>query len=169
MQNDTKEHRAKLHSIINGSGNAFMVTRSPSHTGLHGRPMATAKVDETLDTIYFATGKDSGKVEELQRDPRIFLGYANSTGSEWATINGSAKVVDDKSLNHKLWSPIWKNWFSGPDDPNLVIIAVKPETAEYWDQGSKALAMVKFAIAAVTGKHINEGDHANVTLSAPKL
>jgi general stress protein 26 len=165
----TDNQRDKLRDILNGSSNAFMVTRSTSHTGLHGRPMATAKIEGDLDVIYFATQRDSGKVDELEKDPRVFLGYANSTGSDWATVNGSAKIIDDKALNKRLWQPIWKNWFSGPDDPNLVMIAVQPETAEYWDQGSKALALVKFAVAAVTGKHINEGDHAKVTLAAPKL
>jgi len=158
-----QEKRDKLGNIINDSKTAFMVSRTPEDT-LHGRPMATAEVGEDFNKIWFASRRESGKIEELKADNRVFLGYTNASGSEWASVNGRARIVDDRAKVQELWSPLWRNWFSGPDDPELILIEVHPETAEYWDSGSKAIAMVKFAIAAVTGKHLNEGEHERVNL-----
>ncbi|MNJ03839.1 hypothetical protein D3C73_1643250 [compost metagenome] len=38
------------------------------------------------------------------------------------------------------------------DDPNLVLIKVKADTAEYWETGSKT-KMVKRLFSKLTGKH----------------
>jgi general stress protein 26 len=159
-----KEQRKALYKIISAARSAFMVTKAPNGR-LHGRPMATAELEEDFDALWFATQRDSGKLEELRADNQVFLGYTSASGSEWATINGRVRVVDDKAKNHELWNSLWKTWFEGPDDPNLVLLEVMPETAEYWDAGSKALLWAKFAVAAVTGKPIDEGDHAKLDIN----
>ncbi|MFT3785021.1 MAG: pyridoxamine 5'-phosphate oxidase family protein [Tepidisphaeraceae bacterium] len=151
----------KVRSLINKIGTAFMVTHS-SGGQMHGRPMAVAEVKDGVESLWFATQRNSGKTEELASDDHVFLGFVNATGSDWVTVNGRGRIVDDRAKNRELWSPIWKNWFSGPEDPNLVLIEVTPESAEYWDNGSQAIAMLKFAVAAVTGKKMNEGDHGHV-------
>jgi len=157
------ETRAKLSKMVNGARTAFMVTRSGDH-GMHGRPMQTAEVTEDFQKLYFSNARDSGKTREIKNDDHVFLGYSNSSGAEWVCINGRARVVDDRAKIKELWNPIWKNWFKGPDDPNLVLIEVTPESAEYWDSGSQVIEMFKFAIAAVTGKHMDEGEHERVNL-----
>jgi general stress protein 26 len=159
------EQRATLRGIITSARVAVLVTRS-STGDLHGRPMATADVAEDIGRLWFATERNSAKVHELQADNRVFLGYTNHSGSEWATINGTARVIDDRQKAHDLWSPFWRNWFDGPDDPNLILIEVTPHFAEYWDSGSRIVSMVKFAVAALTGRHLDEGENARVDLGA---
>ena len=159
-----EERRRTLRKILNDAKTAFMVTRS-TDGGMHGRPMRTIQVDESLDTLWFPTDRNSGKVRELEASPDICLGYTNSSGSEWASVYGKAHIVDDRGKIHDLWSPIWKMWFTGPDDPNLTLIAVIPESAEYWDSGSQILQMIKFATSAITGKHFSEGENAHVNLA----
>lgn len=156
------EKRETLLKIINDGRTAFFVTEAGGV--LHGRPMANAKVEKDLRAIWFATRRDSGKIAEIRGDQKVLLGYANSGGSEWATVNGAAKLLDDKTKVKELWSPLWKNWFEGPDDPRILLIQVTPESAEYWDSGSKAVAMVKFALAAVTGKKFDEGENERLRL-----
>lgn len=151
-----------LRKIINDSTAAFLVTRSSD--ALHGRPMATAEVEEGIEAIWFATQRDCSKVDEIAADDRVFLGYTNGTGSEWASINGHAQVVDDREKIRELWNPYWKNWFEGPEDPRIILIRVTPEHAEYWDAGSRVVQLMKFAIAAVTGGHLSEGKHGEVSL-----
>lgn len=141
----------KLREIVNSTRTAFLVTHAEDGT-LHGRPMATAEVEDDFDTIWLSTPRDSGKVHEIAQDQRVLLGFNNASGSEWASIAGTARVVDDRAKIHELWSPYWKNWFDGPDDPRLVLIAITPEKAEYWDTGSQVVAMIKFALAAITGQ-----------------
>jgi general stress protein 26 len=156
------EQRKTLLSIVKSANTAFFVTEGD--LGLHGRPMANAKVEEDLSTIWFATQRNSGKIAELRQDQKVLLGYSNSSGSEWATINGVASLVNDRAKIKELWSSFWKNWFEGPDDPNILLIRVSPQSAEYWNSGSKTLAMIKFTIAAVTGKKLDEGENQRVSL-----
>ena len=54
------EKRQALGKIINDASAAFLVTRRPGD-GLHGRPMATAQVDDDITALWFACDKDSPK------------------------------------------------------------------------------------------------------------
>lgn len=158
------EKRDIVGKIIGDASAAFLVTRS-SGDGLHGRPMATAKFEGDLSAIWFACQKDSRVVEEVTADGRVYLGYTNHTGSEWASLNGRAAIVTDRVKIKELWSPVWKNWFDGPDDPNIVLIKVEPQDAEYWDSGSRAVMLLKMAFAAVTGVKVSDGEHERVDVS----
>jgi general stress protein 26 len=156
------EKRKSLQKIVEHAQTAFFVTEA-NHS-LHGRPMANAKVEENLQTIWFATRRDSGKIAEIKQDQQVLLGYTNASGSEWASISGGAALVDEKAKVKELWNPIWKNWFEGPDDPAILLIRVRPVFAEYWDSKSKTISMIKFALAAVTGKKFDEGENERVKL-----
>ncbi|MGC4033506.1 MAG: pyridoxamine 5'-phosphate oxidase family protein [Tepidisphaeraceae bacterium] len=140
---------------------AFLVTLS-SGSAPHGRPMATAQVDDGLETIYFATERNSPKVSEIKTNNRVFLGY--TAGNDWASITGLAHIINDREKIQELWTDAWKNWFSGPDDPNLTLIAVSPEIGEYWDAPGRAVVVAKLAYTAVTGKKTELGSHAKVAL-----
>ena len=155
------EHLVK---IINDATAAFLVTRHGNH--LHGRPMATAKVEGPLRSIWFASERSSGKIEQIKADPNVYVGYTNHTGSEWASLNGTARVVDDKAKNKELWSPVWKNWFTGPEDPNMVLIEVSPAQAEYWDSGSRIVQLAKFAVTAVTGARTDDTEHGRLNVGS---
>lgn len=161
--NKTDEQRIELlRKIVNDATAAFLVTRSGD--GLHGRPMATADVEDDFDTVWFACERDSAIAREVSQDGHVYLGYTNGSGSEWASINGFATLVDSREKIKELWKPIWKNWFEGPEDPKIILIQVVPEHAEYWDSGSRAVQLLKFAVAAVSGKHLDEGEHGEIQL-----
>ncbi len=164
FKDDDSERIALLRKIVNDATAAFLVSRSGD--ALNGRPMATAEIEDDFDSIWFACQRDSQITKEVEQDGHVFLGYTNGSGSEWASINGSARVVDDHEKVKELWSPFWKNWFEGPEDPRVILIEVAPEHAEYWDAGSRAVQLLKFAVAAVSGKHVDEGKHGEVELGA---
>jgi len=157
-----EERREHLRKIINAAHTSMFVTHTIG--GLHGRPMANAEVEESFSTIWFATSRSSAKIDELRHDNRVFLGYHKSD-TEWASINGRARSVDDRAKVQELWSPFWKNYFTGPDDPDLILLEVTPESGEYWDSGNKLFAMVKFAIGAMTGRETAKDDNQKVSLS----
>ena len=157
----TEQQRAILRKIVNEAHTAFLVTNS-DEKGPHGRPMATAQVEAGLQTFWFASERESGKIAEIRQDDRVFLGYAS--GADWASITGRGRVVDDKAKNRELWTDLWKNWFDGPEDPNMVLIAVTPEIAEYWDSASRVTVLAKMAYTAVTGQKTQVSDHAKVTI-----
>lgn len=168
--NDTtsdRDRRDKVRQFINDIGTAMMITVT-SDGELHARPMATASVDEQWDTLWFATRRDSHKVDELSRDQRVCLTYVDASNGEWVSINGSAELDDSLARKRELWGVHWQNWFSGPEDPALVLIKVQPHHAEYWDTSSRAIQRLKLAAAAVTGRRADLGDHDTVEFETPQ-
>ena len=65
------------------------------------------------------------------------------------------------------WTPSAKAWFpKGVDDPDIAVITVDVEDAEYWDAPSgKIVVLYAYAKAVVTGhKPGNVGEHERVSL-----
>lgn len=92
----------------------------------HSRYMTFFNKDFTL---YTATSKKTQKVDELEKNPHahVLLGYeGEGVGDTFLEIEGEMSEHDDRSLIEELWNEHLTGWFSGPDDPNLVFIAVKP-------------------------------------------
>jgi general stress protein 26 len=160
MASSETEKREHLRKIVNKAHSGFFVTRRGD--GMHGRPMATAQVEENFERIWFACQRSSPKIAELREDDHVMIGYGSD--AEWAAVNGRARIVDDRAKARELWSPYWKTWLDGPDDPELILIEVTPESAEYWDLGNKLVAAVKFAVGTITGKDTTVGDNQKVQL-----
>ena len=70
------------------------------------------------------------------------------------SLSGRAEVVHDASKAEELWNPIYKAWFpKGLDDPNLVLLKIKTERAEFWDSPSgKVVQLFGYVKALATGK-----------------
>ena len=111
---DKREH---LRRIINDAHSGMFVTHRPGGE-MHGRPMANSKVEKGFTKLWFATSRSSAKVAELDGDARVFLGYTNSSGTEWASVSGRGRVVDDRAKIKELWEPLWKNWWDGRTIPS---------------------------------------------------
>ncbi|MFC3210336.1 pyridoxamine 5'-phosphate oxidase family protein [Planomicrobium okeanokoites] len=80
-------------------------------------------------TLYTATSKKTQKVDELEKNPHahVLLGYeGDGVGDTFLEIEGEMSEHDDQQLLEELWNEHLSGWFSGPDDPNLLFIAIKP-------------------------------------------
>ncbi|WP_084244034.1 pyridoxamine 5'-phosphate oxidase family protein [Planomicrobium okeanokoites] len=80
-------------------------------------------------TLYTATSKKTQKVDELEKNPHahVLLGYeGDGVGDTFLEIEGEMSEHDDRQLLEELWNEHLSGWFSGPDDPNLLFIAIKP-------------------------------------------
>lgn len=75
------------------------------------------------------------------------------------------RVVDDGPRTRRLWKEPHKVWFpKGPDDPDLVLLSVEPEIAEFWDVGGiKGLRyLFDAAKAYVTGERVAIEDESDI-------
>ena len=158
-ESEKSEH---LRKIVNKAHSGFFITHTAGGQ-MHGRPMVTAQVEGDFDRLWFACQRSSPKIAEIKRDDRVMVGYTTGD-TEWAAVNGRARVVDDRAKAKELWSPYWKTWLDGPDDPELILIEVTPESAEYWDLGGKVAAAIKFAVGTITGKDTTAGDNQKLKL-----
>lgn len=166
MQRTHEESVKKLYSLVKDIGYAMMTTAAPDGT-LHSRPMATLN-DKFDGILWFFTGFDTGKVDEIERDHNVNVSYAKPEDNVYVSVSGVARVLRDTQKAKELWSPILKAWFpEGPEDPNLGVIRVEVHSAEYWDSpSSKVVQLIGFAKAVLTGKRSDgEGnEHGKIQL-----
>ncbi len=145
----------KLHDLLEGFGLAMLVTRTPGGQ-LRGRPMALAEV-EPGGTLWFATDRNSTKVDELAADNHVAVTMQSNT--KFVSLSGTAATVDDREKLARLWKAEWKVWFpGGKDDPNLVLLRVDGSAGEYWDSGGPG--GLKYLIEA--GKALLTGTRPDV-------
>lgn len=87
-------------------------------------------------SIYLATDRKTHKVEELQNNPHVFLllGYEQGGGKDVLEIEATAAVTKDNGLRAKVWNASLEKWFSGPEDPDYVILELTPTRIEYMGQ-----------------------------------
>lgn len=83
--------------------------------------------------IYLATNRKTHKVEELSNNPNVFLllGYESGGSKDLLEIEAAATVSKDEGLRSKVWNKELEPWFSGPDDPDYVILELTPSRIEY--------------------------------------
>jgi general stress protein 26 len=157
----TADTQERLYDIIKNFDNALLVTRLPNG-GNHARPMAVAEIRKDGD-VFFATSLQSPKVAEIAAHPEVIVTF--QSGSKFASISGTAEIVNDRALIDKLWSEVWKVWFpGGKSDPTLCLIRVDAREGEYWDNaGAQGIKNAyKMAKAYMQGKtpEIDEKQHA---------
>jgi general stress protein 26 len=161
---DHREHLKELGELIKDVRIAMLTTTTPDGR-LVSRPLATQDVEFDGD-LWFATGADSGKVGEIQADAHVNVAYANPSKNSFVSVSGTASIVHDRAKIDELWSPAMKVYFpEGKDDPNLRLIRVRAETAEYWDGPGSAVGKAIYMMsAAVTGDAATMSENERVDL-----
>lgn len=153
---DVVQHLGKL---IHGIQVAMMTTVDTDGS-LRSRPMWTH--DQDFDgELWFFTNDHTHKVDEVENDHHVGLAYSDPTRNRYVSVSGRCQLIRDKAKARELWSPALKAWFpQGLDDPNLALLRVTVEKAEYWDTpNSKAVQLVGFVKAVLTGARYHPGDN----------
>lgn len=134
-----------------------MLTTIDTDGSLRSRPMATQESEFDGD-LWFFTPASSPKVGEVERDERVNLSYASPDDNLYISVSGTAQLVRDRAKIKELWNPALKAWFpKGLDDPDLALLRVRVEKAEYWDYpSSKMVQLAGFVKAIATGKQADD-------------
>ncbi|GMU05177.1 MULTISPECIES: pyridoxamine 5'-phosphate oxidase family protein [Corallococcus] len=162
---DVVEHLGKL---IHGIKVAMMTTVDTDGS-LRSRPMWT--YDKDFDgELWFFTNDHTHKVDEVQKDHHVSLAYSDPTRDRYVSVSGRCALIRDKAKAKELWNPSLKAWFpQGLDDPNLALLRVSVEKAEYWDTpNSKMVQLVGFVKAVLTGEKYHPGDNQKLDRGAPR-
>ena len=161
-----EEALTKLTELIKDINIAMMTTQS-EEGHLRSRPMATRFPKDFDGTLWFFTHEDTGKVEEVKSDQQVNLAFTNPEAQRYVSVSGRANLVHDKDRAKELWNPLFKAWFpQGLDDPQLALLSVKIEEAEYWDTPSSAFVHIAgFIKATATGKAYHPGENAKLDLN----
>jgi len=142
-----------------------MLTTAGEDGRIYSRPMATQET-RFQGELWFLTRQDSGKVDEIRHNAHVNVAYTDAKNASFVSLSGRAEVSKDKAKIHELWNPMYKAWFpKGEDDPEITVLRVVVEQAEYWEAPANAI-LRNFQIlrAAVTGGETKVGEHDRVTL-----
>ena len=146
-----------------------MLTHRTSGGMLHAHPLTTQNkgMDEHSE-LYFFIPKQGELYERLQTDGSVNVSYADPGADSYVSLSGQARFSEDQSKKEALWSPMAKAWFpDGPTDPNLALLVIRLQHAEYWDvDESKMVQLFKMVKAAITGNPPTDmGEHKELKLS----
>ena len=129
----------KLRKLIKGARVAMLTTVARDGT-LRSRPMATLKAPFEGD-VWFFTRATAPKADEIRDNDHVNVSFSDGDDNRYLSISGTASLVRDKERLEQLWSGRLKNWFpDGKKDPDLALLRVRVDRAEYWD--AKTAAMV---------------------------
>ena len=119
-----------------------------------GRPMSNNRdVDYDGDSWFF-TCDDARTVGDIERNPRVGLGYQGKSGALgfkpfFLTVEGRAELIRDKARFAEHWTKDLDAWFKqGVDTPGLTLIKVVAERLHYWDGYDSGEIALKERVAA---------------------
>lgn len=157
-----------LQELVKGIQYAMLTTLSKEDESFRSRPITLQQANFDGD-FWFFVGKSSSLVQDILSNMRVNLAFADPTSSAYVSVSGTAFLVEDRSKAEELWNPMLKAWFPrGLDDPDLALLRVHVEAADYWETASaKAVQLAGFAKAIFTGKRAGPelGERAHIEMS----
>jgi general stress protein 26 len=132
---------------------------------LRARPMTTLESDFD-GTLWFFASNSTSTAAEIRHDAQVNLSYADPDHQRYVSVSGVAQIVRDRHKMEEFWKPVYKAWFPrGLDDPDLILLRVRVEKAEYWDSPSGAVVqLVGFVKALATGQRAEVGENEKIDL-----
>jgi len=131
---------------------------------LHSRPMTTQNKRIDDNSLWFFMSRSGDPVSEFKGDQQVNVSYSDPGADTYVSVSGVASVVEDQAKKEALWNKAAEAWFKGGvNDPDLALVRVRIEHADYWDvKESKLVQLYKMAEAAVTGNPPKMGEHGHV-------
>ena len=126
---------------------------------LRSRPMWT-QGDGFDGSLWFFAGDDSALADELERNSNVCLSYAAPDKDLYVSVSGRADLIDDRAKAEELWNVYAEAWFpGGVDDPNLALVRVDVERAQYWeDKKPKVLQFAEIVLGAIRDRPPKSGE-----------
>ncbi|MCT9868134.1 pyridoxamine 5'-phosphate oxidase family protein [Paenarthrobacter aurescens] len=152
----------KVVDIINDSRIGMLTTINDAGV-LVSRPLAVQDVKDDGD-MWFFTGLGTSQVAHVRQDPRVNVSFGKNT--EWVSVAGTAEVVTDRQKIHEMWNQVVEAWFpDGPDTPDVCLLRVDSESAEYWTSpGGTAATVLQWVKSKVTHSRFSVGESGTVEL-----
>jgi general stress protein 26 len=132
---------------------------------LRSRPMAASQ--SGFDgTLWFFTHASAHKVAEVEQDRRVNVSYADPDNQTYVSLSGIASLDQSRESIDRHWSQAVARWFpKGKDDPDIALLRVDVEVAEYWDAPASGMVRAwEYTKSAVTGSTPSMGTNVKLAL-----
>jgi len=127
-----------VHKIMRGAEYGFFIS-----IGEDGHPSARLMQPfepEADLTLWFGASPGSRKIRELQKNAKVTISFHDSATTAYASLSGTAEVVDDPALKMRYWRAFWSDIYpGGPEGDEYVLIKVVPHRIEVMDFQGHAL------------------------------
>jgi general stress protein 26 len=159
------EKLARLREIVKAV-DICMLTTTDDEGGLRSRPMSNNRDVEFDGDLWFFTYGSSHKVDEVGRVPQVNASFADVDAQLYASLTGHAEVVRDRAKIEELWKPQLRAWFpEGVDTPDIALLKVTVERAEYWDGSQSFVAHAVGLISSlISGRPAQLGENEKLEL-----
>lgn len=128
----------------------MLTTALPDGT-LLSHPMTIQGVDDDAD-VWFFVGLQGDQADALRHGgPHVNLAIADA--GSWLSVAGHAAFVEDRAVIDQLWNEQALAYFpQGKDDPNLGLMRVTSDSAQYWGlPGGKVAGLAQIVKSKVVG------------------
>jgi general stress protein 26 len=144
-------------------GTCMLTTLSADR--IRSRPMH-AILDRDAGCLWFITDQRGAKDDEIVAAPEVCLAFADIGSNTFLSMTGRAEVVHDAAKARELWSSEAQSWWpKGPTDPQVRVLRVVPDGAEYWDtRGNSITVALKLAAARLSGHPPDLGKNRKVRM-----
>lgn len=159
----TGEDAEKLWDLIRSCHVGMLVTRGGDF--LHARPMGLIQDDMLDGALWFFTEKSSAKQAELLRDPQVCVTFADRHEHVYVSITGNAVLEESREKIHKFWNRYAGAYFvNGKDDPDLALLRIEVQKAEYWDSdNNRRVQLFELLKARITHHRPDMGEHSKIS------
>jgi general stress protein 26 len=146
-------------------GTCMMVTVN-ADGGIRSRPMRGTP-DEAAGAIWFFSDRDTDKDEDVARDPRACLTFADTHDQTYVSLSGRLSLIHDRNEIAAHWNAAAEAYYpNGKDDNSIVLMKFSAGSGEYWDAPSSPIVMaIKFLQAKVSGERPDLGTQGSARLS----
>jgi general stress protein 26 len=142
-----REAIPEIAALINKIDICHLATRGDDGE-LHARPMSNNGEVEWDGRSWFFAPADGRLVAELRADPAAVAAYRAGEAYDFISVSGRAVVETDPELKKQYWQAELERWFpNGPDDPNVALIRLDAENAEWWTGDGDGRADLRESVA----------------------
>jgi len=100
------------------------------------RAEAVASGPAALDTPFaswLGTNTSSLKVQQIRRDPRVCLYYADPAAFEGLSLQGTVEEVFDPAVRAAIWTEAWSMYYpGGREGGDFTLLRFRPERGRYY-------------------------------------
>ena len=138
----------QIATLINQIDICLFATRGDDGQ-LHARPMSNNGQVEWDGQSWFFAPTDGRLVTELRADPAAVAAYRAEEGFAFVSVSGRATIETDQELKKRYWLDDLERWFpNGPSDPDVALIRLDAEEAQWWTEDGDGKADLREAVAS---------------------
>lgn len=118
---------------------------------LRSRPMVAQRAPFD-GTLWFVTERGTGKTGDIRERQAVHVTFVEPDEQRFVWASGTASIVDDRARLAALWHDGYLPWIPGGlSNPDLTLIGVRVEEAEYWDAEQGRMILLDSFVQATGG------------------